>query len=82
MWIDPKGYAHKIDLLDEESVLWTLDYILANARLLREAWAKEKKATYPDKERARRWMLDRRVTRKFMRRLMELEGEKDATGNI
>jgi hypothetical protein len=74
VWVDPQGYAHNIDLLDEDSVLWTLDYALANARWLRDAWAKEKKETFDVAERARRWMLDRKVIRKLMRRLVQLEG--------
>jgi hypothetical protein len=75
IWIDTGGYAHRIDLLDENAVLWSLDYALANASQLRTAWATGMKQTYDVGQRARRWMLDRAVIRRLMKRLIELEVE-------
>lgn len=72
IWIDPQGFQHRIAEMTEENVKWVLDYILANARGLREAWSTELRKTYDTKQKARRWVLDRPVTVALMRRLVEL----------
>lgn len=73
IWIDTEGYAHRIALLAEQDVLWSLDYCLANASRLRTAWATEMKQTYDVEQRARRWILDRVVIRALMTRLISIE---------
>jgi hypothetical protein len=74
IWIDPQGGRHVIRALDsQEALLWALDYLLANARILREAWSKKTRQTYDTEVKARRWMLDRKVTRGLMRRIVQLD---------
>lgn len=82
VWIDPKGYAHNLNLMDIESVLWSIDFALANARMLRNAWCTEFKQTYDEGQRARRWMLDKIVIRALMRRVVAIELEQEEEAHL
>lgn len=77
IWIDPKGFAHEISKMDTESCLWSLDFALANARMLRNTWCIEFKQSYDEGQRARRWMLDKIVIRALMRRVVAIELEQE-----
>jgi hypothetical protein len=73
MWIDSKGYGHFIIHMDEEEVLWAMDWLLRNASRVRTHYAVETLLTYDEDERPRHWMLCREVMRAFMERLIEIE---------
>lgn len=74
-WVDTGGFEHEIASMELEPVLYYLDYILANARQIRDAWSAELRETYDEEQRARRWMLERPVTLAFIRRLLVLKNE-------
>lgn len=75
-WIAPDGNAYNIANLDEESVMWAIDYALANAYKVRNHYAIGKQEPYDEKQRPRQWMLDRVAVRALMRRLVALDDEK------
>lgn len=72
VWIDPQGYQHRIEDLDEDFVLFVLDHLMANARRLRDQWAAELLQDYDEGQRARRWMLERPVMVALMRQRVAL----------
>lgn len=78
IWIDPQGQQYRIDATeDEEVLLWGIDYLLANSRFLREAWATKGRKIYDTDQRARRWMLEQPLTKALMRKLVELWQTKE-----
>lgn len=74
-WVGLDGFAYAISSLGEDDCLWALDYSLVNSKMLRDAWAFSKKESYDDKQRPRRWMLQRPGIRALLRRLVEIEDE-------
>lgn len=76
-WVGTDGYEYRIDELPEDKVIYNLDYALANASMLREAWGFAKKENYDVNERARRWMLQRPAIRALMLALIEIEEEQE-----
>lgn len=77
-WVDPQGFEHAIAELPDNFVLYVLDFVLANAKNLRDAWSVEQRQTYDTEQRARRWMLERPAVIALMARLVELHGYKAA----
>jgi hypothetical protein len=77
IWIDTHGGKHKINQLDKEECLTALDYILANARILRATWSMKYQKSYDEKVRARRWMLDRPAASALMHQIVFLEELED-----
>lgn len=75
IWIDTGGYAHRLVELDEEEVLGVFDFILANAKKLRDAWGIETKQIFDTNERARRWILRRPIMLALMELLVQYRRE-------
>lgn len=73
VWMDVAGTEHRLADMSEDALLWSLDYCLANASRLRDAWAIEHETTYDAAVKARRWMLSRPIVRAFMWQLVLLE---------
>ena len=59
--------------MSEQEVLWALDYLLANALELRWMWAINSHKMFDEAQRGRRWMLDKKLVRALMRRLIAIE---------
>lgn len=72
-WVDPYGHTEDVKGMGEAEALFALDVLLANSAHLRDAWATALRQTYDTDQRARQWMLKRKLTRTLMRRLLEIE---------
>jgi len=71
-WVDPQGIVRPIRELNQDVCLFALDYMLANAKKLRERWSAETKQSYDEHQRARRWVLERPVSLGLMKQLSVL----------
>lgn len=69
-WVDADGYLYRVTEMTDDFLLWSLDWLLANARSLRDAWAAALRESYDASQKARRWMLNTELVFAFMRALV------------